>query len=863
MRWLHGDLHTHTTFSDGLHSIEEAVAIAKAVGLDFIALTDHNTFDQNKVSHDFTLIPGVELTTPRGHCNFIGIDAPFEITSFITKEAIQKAFVGGNASNAFISINHPFVGDKWEWGFEDFTFDAIEIWNGSPYDRNKEAIAWWQEQLCLGKKIIATGGSDVHKHGMKGRYYGEGHTLVWAQENSPYHIYQGLKEGKVCVASHPESSCAFFQINGYNIGESILFSEQNPRPESLKIAIELHLKRDSLLRIIGDKGVVIEQTINHTTKNKVVMVPASSCFYRLEVWHLDDVASLTQPFFTNPIYILEEDACQLTERKKMKHYLDHILASTEKAAERFLKIQVKDATRKDFGGTKETLLDVKPTVYQIMNVISVYLYKGSRYYKDDTLIAPIKHAYDFVERELRPDGTLDYPSCNFASAPDTSFCLKQIIPAYQLFLKYTNEDELVELKEQLRRIIRRALIGVKKGGFHTPNHRWAICAALMQGYEMFKGEPISDEFKTRADQYLAEGIDGNEDGEYAERSTGGYNAVVNTALITLYEVTKDVTYLQYVKRNLEMMLYYFEPDKTIFTQNSTRQDKGSHQYGYQYFYQCLYIAENENNLLMDGAAHQLISDNVYRHDQSPLCLYKLMLNERLLAYTFKSKGFPEEYKKFFKNSGVVRYKKGDFSYSLLKDKKKFLFLQWKDITAFVRIGISYCDIRSFVPQKITEIANGYELEFEGKGWYYLPFEEDQGTTDWWQMDHSKRELLINTTLNVKVRLYECETGVDLEVETTGSDKIPVRFEVAVPGSGLIETGDTLFKGVAGEQMILKKGDLDAKFGDLCCHIRSGFAEHEYTGHYSGEEKNEQEFTVIMTDYSPVSRKVHIGFSSVE
>ena len=40
-------------------------------------------------------------------------------------------------------------------------------------------------------------------------------------------------------------------------------------------------------------------------------------------------------------------------------------------------------------------------------------------------------------------------------------------------------------------------------------------------------EELTEKLKARAGQYLAEGIDGDEDGEYAERSTGNYKKPIS------------------------------------------------------------------------------------------------------------------------------------------------------------------------------------------------------------------------------------------------------------------------------------------------------------------------------------------------
>lgn len=61
------DLHTHTTYSDGDLDINGNVSMAKELGLDGIAITDHDNIDSwNEIdenSYPITVIKGVELST--------------------------------------------------------------------------------------------------------------------------------------------------------------------------------------------------------------------------------------------------------------------------------------------------------------------------------------------------------------------------------------------------------------------------------------------------------------------------------------------------------------------------------------------------------------------------------------------------------------------------------------------------------------------------------------------------------------------------------------------------------------------------------------------------------------------------------
>ena len=137
------------------------------------------------------------------------------------------------------------------------------------------------------------------------------------------------------------------------------------------------------------------------------------------------------------------------------------------------------------------------------------------------------------------------------------------------------------------------------------------------------------------------------DGEYAERSAGNYNAVVNNAMLALWQETGNDFYLDCVRRNLTMMLDYIDPDGYVFTQNSTRQDLGRKDRPDLYFYQYLAVCSHEPNEAFDAAAHEIIRSNQARGDLAPDCLHILMNHPEMAAHVFSGCGFPAEYRRFF------------------------------------------------------------------------------------------------------------------------------------------------------------------------------------------------------------------------
>lgn len=540
----------------------------------------------------------------------------------------------------------------------------------------------------------------------------------------------------------------------------------------------------------------------------------------------------------------------------MERYMAHLLKGAEYRTKQFMGSQVGDPASLQYGGIKGDIWEAKPTIYALTSALAVYFHKDSCFYKNEQLYAAVNLALDFIERTQREDGSFDYPSCNFKSAADTSFCFKRLIAAYRLLVKYgdSSDEAITVLKEKYLTIMHKALDAIREGGFHTPNHRWGIAAALLQGSNLFaEEEGFAAGLKARADQYLAEGIDGDEDGEYAERSTGNYNAVVNNAMMAMYQETGDEAFLGYVERNLSMMLTYMDPDDTIFTQNSTRQDQGKLEYADKYFYQYLYMCSREHCPAFDGAAHKIIKDNMERGDLAPDCLHIVMNHDEMMGYHFKEYGFLEEYRKFFRHAGVLRVRKPSYTYTVLNGKSAFLYFKSQGTMLCVKIGESCCDIRNFIPQTIEELPDGCRLEAEAESWYYLPFKEKQDTSDWWKMDQTKREKLISSRLKATLEIREKDQGLELHLKAEGLDRLPLRLEIFIPAGVTLEHPAFALEAAAGEGMILKDGYLEVHDGSVTMEIGPGFGEHSFKGHYSGEEINSAGYTVYANGYTPLEK----------
>ena len=199
---LYGDLHMHSTASDGVFSAYELGKLAREKGLDFIGVANHNNFSENlHLPHidGLTFIPAVEWTHYKGHMNFFGVAAPFE-NSFIanTEEEMRSIISHAKELGAVISVNHPccpVCPYKWD---DNEAFDMMEIWNGPMRPSNAKAVEWWTSLLRSGRKIPAVGGSDFHKPKQLARL-GNPVTAVYTESGSAEDILSAIKKGNCFV----------------------------------------------------------------------------------------------------------------------------------------------------------------------------------------------------------------------------------------------------------------------------------------------------------------------------------------------------------------------------------------------------------------------------------------------------------------------------------------------------------------------------------------------------------------------------------------------------------------------------------------------------------------------------------------
>jgi hypothetical protein len=448
-----------------------------------------------------------------------------------------------------------------------------------------------------------------------------------------------------------------------------------------------------------------------------------------------------------------------------------VVERNDAAVARFLRAQVTEPGRWRGSVPDEYLIhNVGAAGGLIETLTAALVCPKSRYYQQSELVERIRIAGRFLESAQSTEGNIDLLSTNFNSPPDTGFVVHNVATAGAIARRYGAEEVL----RSLRGFLTAAGRGMAAGGIHTPNHRWVVSSALAQVNELFPNA----NYEQRINQWLAEGVDIDEEGQYIERSTVTYNTVCDRAFTVLAAKLKRPDLLDPVRRNLRGMMYLLHPDGEVVTEVSRRQDQFARGTMAGYWFPLLYLAIHDG----DGQFATLARDLGTEHAR----LSALLEYPELGGALPEDATLPDDYEKMFPLAGLARVRRGPMDSTLVLSGNSRFFSARKGpaVIESVRFATSFFGKGQFVPETTVKQNGAYVFRQSLEAPYYQPLLPPQKVTakNWGTLRERRRKSQV-CRLAQSATVSERANGFDIRFESRGTDGVPLAIEITLREGG--------------------------------------------------------------------------------
>lgn len=345
-----GNIHIHSSYSDGAGSIEEIAVFAAAAGLSYIIITDHETLaglPEEGIHHGVVVLVGAELNKESHHYLALGLEKLVPGNEIEPGEMVDRV----RRSGALGFIAHPFEkgsphidkGKAYSWTiFPDSGFTGLEIWNYTSYWRGRvtsiprtiywfffnrraavdrpppEGLVFWDDCTNRGLRVTGIGSSDAHAARVRVALvpivifpypflFRAINTYICLKEEmsrdfsvAKKQLYAALREGRCYISYdqlYPGTGFSFTASGDGPGGAAVMMGEETTWREGLHLAVRCPMHR-SEIRIIKNGSLVC------LGKGPELNFPVSSPgVYRAEVYYRPFWGKPRPWIYANPIYI--------------------------------------------------------------------------------------------------------------------------------------------------------------------------------------------------------------------------------------------------------------------------------------------------------------------------------------------------------------------------------------------------------------------------------------------------------------------------------------------------------------------------------------------------------------------------------
>jgi hypothetical protein len=549
----------------------------------------------------------------------------------------------------------------------------------------------------------------------------------------------------------------------------------------------------------------------------------------------------TAPTRRTVLAALGAAGARVTARAQSPTVDKEIVQRNDSSVERLLRAQITDEASQWCGSVPDEFnLHSAGSAGGLIDALTASLEcPQSKYHGDRALAQRIGLAARFLERSQSGEGFIDLLSTNFNSPPDTGFLVHNVATAAAVATRYGD----TEVTGLLRPFLVKAANGLSVGGIHTPNHRWVVSSALAQVNALYP----DPRYTRRIGQWLAEGIDIDDDGQYTERSTVTYNTVVDRAFVVMSAKLGRPELLDPVRRNLNAMVYLLHPDGEVVTEVSRRQDQFVRGTMAGYGFSVLYMAMHDRDPLISALARRI--------GQERVSLSAFLEYPELAGNLPGSGTLPEDYEKLFSAIGLARIRRGNRDATVvLSGNSRFLSLRnGSAVIQAVRFATSFFGKGQFVPHSGSKDGSGYRLRQSLQAPYYQPLDPPERVTPAnWEAMRGRRKTSQVCRLEQTAFVEETRQGFALHIESSGTPGVPLAVEISLREGGSLEGCRPAPAQPDG--WILEKGSAIYRTNGGTVRFGPGAAPHFET-QLRGAEPKLPGTSVYITGYTPFKHTI--------
>ena len=208
--WLRGNLHTHTTNSDGACSPERTVEIYAEGGYDFLAITDHDVITdvEGLQGQGVTVLPAAEVAVGLANLgqtiHVVALGASVIPDSYSASHPpAPEALATFTQWCEMCIIGHPF------WSLLELAdllplegYIGVEVYNTTCHYGSGRGPSemMWDSLLAHGRQVWGLAVDDSHRE----HDCTKGWVLLKAEDDSPPAIYAALRAGLFYSSTGPE-----------------------------------------------------------------------------------------------------------------------------------------------------------------------------------------------------------------------------------------------------------------------------------------------------------------------------------------------------------------------------------------------------------------------------------------------------------------------------------------------------------------------------------------------------------------------------------------------------------------------------------------------------------------------------------